>query len=132
MSQPDDGFYRGDPPVQSTQQPPPGTPRPPTALPRRTARRPVRPAAGLRPAADVGGPPADQQHRRPRAGVRLRLPAGRARAGHRGPPQIRRTGEEGDGLALAGVVVGSIGTTVYGLLLLVWLWALLTVVSFGP
>jgi hypothetical protein len=45
---------------------------------------------------------------------------------------IRRTGEEGDGLALAGIVVGSIGTAVYGLLLVTWIWAVVTVASFGP
>jgi hypothetical protein len=46
--------------------------------------------------------------------------------------QIRRTGEEGDGLALAGIIVGSIGTAVYGSLILIWVWAFIALTSFGP
>ena len=44
--------------------------------------------------------------------------------------QIRRTGEEGDGLALAGIIVGSISTAVYGLLVLTWIWAVIALASF--
>src|SRR3954464_11328606 len=49
--------------------------------------------------------------------------------------QIRRTGESGDGLALAGIIVGSIVTGIYVLLLalLVVSWVVLaSSVSFAP
>jgi uncharacterized protein DUF4190 len=49
--------------------------------------------------------------------------------------QIRRTGEEGDGLALAAVIIGSIVTAVFVLIVVVlvvaW-FALLKDASFGP
>src|SRR5437868_2580819 len=37
--------------------------------------------------------------------------------------QIRRTGEEGDGLALAGIIVGGIFTAIFVLLIIVWIVA---------
>jgi Domain of unknown function (DUF4190) len=48
--------------------------------------------------------------------------------------QIRRTGEEGDGLALAAVIVGSIATAVFVLLIavLVVAWLALLHTGFGP
>jgi hypothetical protein len=48
--------------------------------------------------------------------------------------QIRRTGEEGDGLALAGVIVGGIFTGIYVLVIVFWIIALtaLSHSSFGP
>ena len=48
--------------------------------------------------------------------------------------QIRRTGEQGDGLALAGIILGSIATGLYVLLIVFWLVVLasLTSGSFGP
>ena len=45
--------------------------------------------------------------------------------------QIRRTGEDGDGLALAGIIVGSVATAFYGALFGIWLWALSSL-SVGP
>ena len=49
--------------------------------------------------------------------------------------QIRRTGEEGEGLALAGIIVGSIFTALFLLMLLGWIIAFAALVgssSFGP
>jgi hypothetical protein len=38
--------------------------------------------------------------------------------------QIERTGEDGSGLALAGIIVGSIFTAVYALVIVFWIVAL--------
>jgi hypothetical protein len=38
--------------------------------------------------------------------------------------QIQRTGEEGSGLALAGIIVGSIFTAVYVLVIVFWIFVL--------
>src|SRR3954468_10387994 len=49
--------------------------------------------------------------------------------------QIRRTGEEGEGLALAGIIVGSIFTALFLLMLLGWIIAFASLAgssSFGP
>jgi hypothetical protein len=48
--------------------------------------------------------------------------------------QIRRTGEQGDGLALTGVILGSIATGLFVLLIVFWIvvFASLTSGSFGP
>ena len=48
--------------------------------------------------------------------------------------QIRQTGEEGDGLALAGMIVGGIFTALFVLFIVFWIVALasLTNGSFGP
>ncbi|MGY1661649.1 DUF4190 domain-containing protein [Geodermatophilus sp. SYSU D00705] len=48
--------------------------------------------------------------------------------------QIRQTGEEGDGLALAGIIVGAIACALVALAFVLWFIALasLSSVSFGP
>ncbi len=49
--------------------------------------------------------------------------------------QIRETGEEGDGLALAGIIVGSVITGIYVLILVFWIIAfaaLVGSVDFAP
>jgi uncharacterized membrane protein len=49
--------------------------------------------------------------------------------------QIRRSGEEGEGLALAGIIVGSIFTALFLLMLLGWIIAFASLAgssSFGP
>jgi hypothetical protein len=47
--------------------------------------------------------------------------------------QIRETREEGDGLALAGIIVGSIFTGIYVLFLVFWIAAFASITSsFGP
>jgi hypothetical protein len=46
--------------------------------------------------------------------------------------QIRQTGEEGDGLALAGIIIGSIVSAIYVLMILVMVIAFSAATSFGP
>jgi hypothetical protein len=48
--------------------------------------------------------------------------------------QIRRTGEQGDGLALAGIIVGGIVTGIYVLMIVVLIvaWFALAQSAFGP
>jgi hypothetical protein len=46
--------------------------------------------------------------------------------------QIRRTGEEGDGLALAGIIVGGIFTAIFVVLIGVWIVAVAAISSSGP
>jgi hypothetical protein len=43
--------------------------------------------------------------------------------------QIRQTGEEGDGLALAGIIVGAIITAIWVLVIIFWIIALATISS---
>src|SRR4051794_5703971 len=43
--------------------------------------------------------------------------------------QIRRTGEQGDGLALAGIIIGAIGTGIYVLVIVVLIIFWLTLAS---
>ena len=48
--------------------------------------------------------------------------------------QIRQTGEDGDGLALAGIIVGGIFTAIFVLLIVFWIIAFASLAngSFGP
>ena len=48
--------------------------------------------------------------------------------------QIRQTGEDGDGLALAGIIVGGIGCAIFALVIVLWIVALASIASgsFGP
>jgi hypothetical protein len=47
--------------------------------------------------------------------------------------QIQTTREEGDGLALAGIIVGSIITGIYVLIIVFWIIAFASITSsFGP
>jgi hypothetical protein len=46
--------------------------------------------------------------------------------------QIRQTGEEGDGLALAGIIVGGIFTALFALMIIFFIVAVSTATSFGP
>jgi hypothetical protein len=48
--------------------------------------------------------------------------------------QIRQTGEEGAGLALAGIIIGGIATALFALLIIFWIIAFATLAngSFGP
>jgi len=45
--------------------------------------------------------------------------------------QIRRTGEDGEGLALAGIIVGGVLTTIVGLLIVLWIVAFAALSSNG-
>ena len=46
--------------------------------------------------------------------------------------QIRQTGEDGDGLALAGIIVGGIATAFFALMIIFFIVAVSTAGSFGP
>jgi hypothetical protein len=47
--------------------------------------------------------------------------------------QIRQTGEDGDGLALAGIIVGGIVTAIFAFFIVFWIAAFASVTSsFGP
>jgi hypothetical protein len=46
--------------------------------------------------------------------------------------QIRQTGEDGDGLALAGIIVGGIATALFALMIIFFVVAVSTAGSFGP
>jgi hypothetical protein len=46
--------------------------------------------------------------------------------------QIRRTGEQGDGLALAGIIVGGIFTAIFVVLIVIWIIAVAAISSSGP
>ena len=49
--------------------------------------------------------------------------------------QIRRTGEDGDGLALAGIIAGGIFTAIFVLIIVFWIIAFVSISnsgSFGP
>jgi hypothetical protein len=46
--------------------------------------------------------------------------------------QIRETGEEGDGLALAGIIIGGIVSAIYVLMILFMVVAFSAATSFGP
>jgi hypothetical protein len=46
--------------------------------------------------------------------------------------QIRQTGEDGDGLALAGIIVGGIATALFALMIVFFIVAVSTAGSFGP
>jgi hypothetical protein len=97
MSTGDDGMYRGDSPPAGyapPQYPPPGFYRPPTNT---MAILSLVLAFVFAPAGIV-------------LGVLARN-------------QIKRTGEEGDGLALAGIIVGSIASAFWLLLIVFWIVA---------
>ena len=138
MSTSDENLYRGDPPAA----PPPAAG--------------VRPAAGLRsppgygpppgypqapgygPPPGYGYPPAYGRPTNTMAILALVLafvfaPAGLI-LGIVARKQIRQTGEDGDGLALAGIIVGGIFTAIFVLLIVFWIIAFASIAngSFGP
>jgi hypothetical protein len=45
--------------------------------------------------------------------------------------QIKQTGEEGDGLALAGIIVGGLFTAIFVLLMVIWIIAIVSISSGG-
>ena len=109
-----DDFYRGDPPQgyappSGQGYPPPGYGYPPPAYV--FARRPTNTTAIVSLVFAFLFPP---------VGIVLGVMARN---------QIRRTGEEGDGLALAGVIVGSIATGLYALLIVFWVVAFASLVG---
>jgi len=125
MSTGDDGLYRGDPPPAA---PPPGYP-PPGYAPPQYAPPPGYPPPGYGyPPPGFYRPPTN-----PSAILALVLafvfaPAGIV-LGVIARRQIRQSGEEGDGLALAGIIIGSIASAFWLLLILFWVVAFATFTS---
>ncbi|MGY1689403.1 DUF4190 domain-containing protein [Geodermatophilus sp. SYSU D01105] len=129
MSTTDDGLYRGDPPP-APPPPPPGYGPPGYG-----------PAPGYGPPPGYGYGPPPGFYRRPTNTLAILAlvmafvfaPAGLV-LGIAARRQIRETGEEGDGLALAGIIVGAIACALVVLGIVLWFVALasLSSVSFGP
>ena len=129
MSSNDENLYRGDPP-SSPPPPPPGTP--PLGY--------GQPAPGYGPPAygQPGFPPPGYGPPQGFAPVHVRptntmailalvmafvfAPAGLI-LGIVARKQIRQTGEDGDGLALAGIIVGGIVTAIFALFIVFWIIA---------
>ena len=129
-----DETYRGDPPPAA----PPGYGAPPGYAP-----PPGYGAPGYGPPPGYGYPPPGYPGawRRPTNTMAILAlvmafvfaPAGLV-LGIVARKQIRQTGEEGDGLALAGIIVGGIATALFALLIVVWILAFVSIAggSFGP
>ena len=145
MSSDDDNLYRGDPPAPPPGTPPPGYGPPPPGFPPQGYGQPgyAQPGYGQGgyPPPGYGAPGYPPVYGRPTntmailalvmafvfapAGLILGIVARR---------QIRRTGEDGDGLALAGIIVGGIVTAIFVFLIVLWIiaFATLTNTGFGP
>lgn len=118
MSTGDDDLYRGDPP---TPPPPPGY-GPPGYPP---------PGYGYPPPAFYR-PPTNTMAILALVFAFVFAPVGIV-LGVMARKQIRQTGEEGDGLALAGIIVGSIFTAIIVLMIIFWIIAIASIASsFGP
>ena len=144
MSNSDENLYRGDPPAAPP--PPPGPPAygpPPGYGPPRGygpppgyGPLPYGPPHGYGP--PPGYPPPYGRPTNTMAILALVLafvfaPAGLV-LGIIARKQIRQTGEDGDGLALAGIIVGGIFTALFVLVIVVWIIAVASLAngSFGP
>jgi hypothetical protein len=140
MSSSDENLYRGDAPASA---PPPGYGQPPPGYGQA-------PPPGYGPAPGYGPPPPygvnvgyGVQFYGPRPTNTMAIlslvlafvfaPAGLV-LGIMARQQIRRTGEEGDGLALAGIIVGGIFTAIFVLMIVFMIVAFSTVASMptGP
>ncbi len=153
MSQSDDDFYRGDPPVPG-QQPgyapaqygatpgygPPAGQNPPPGYGAPAGYGPPPgygpPGYGPPPGYGVPGQPVFVVKRPTNSTAILALvfafvfaPAGLI-LGIVARRQIRQTGEDGDGMALAGIVIGSIAVALYAVLILIWVVALVSITSY--
>ena len=133
MSNSDENLYRGDPP-SAPQSPPPG-------YPAAGYGQPGSPPAGYGAPPGYGPPGYPPVYGRPTntmailalvmafvfapAGLILGIVARR---------QIRQTGEDGDGLALAGIIVGGIATAIFVLIFVFMIIAFSTAsrYSYGP
>jgi hypothetical protein len=137
MSSQDDGLYRGDQPV-----PPPPGPHQGYGPPPGYGAPPAYPPPGHGP--PYHGPPPGYLPSYPRPTNTLAIlalvlafvfaPAGLV-LGIMARRQIRQTGEEGDGLALAGIIVGGIGCALVVLVIGLWVVAFASLAggaSFGP
>jgi Domain of unknown function (DUF4190) len=143
MSTEDENLYRGDPPPP----PPPGSPPPyggqGYAQPRYAPPgypQPGHPQAGY-PPPGYGAPGYPPVYVRPTNTMAILAlvmafvfaPAGLI-LGIVARKQIRETGEDGDGLALAGIIVGGIVTAIFVLFIVFWIiaFAAITNDGFGP
>ena len=132
MSTGDDGHYRGDPP--SAPPPPagygpPGYPPPGYTTP---GYPPPGPTAPGYPPSGFYRPPTNTLAVLALVFAFVIAPAGIV-LGVMARKQIRQTGEEGDGLALAGIIVGSIVTGIWALIVVFWIIAFASLAgSFGP
>jgi Domain of unknown function (DUF4190) len=139
-----DEFYRGDPPPSGYGQVPPPPPQGAGSPPPGYGPPPGYPPPGYPPPGygpPPGYPPYPGGWRRPTNTMAILAlvlafvfaPVGIV-LGVMARRQIRQTGEEGDGLALAGIIVGSIVTGFYVLGILAWIvaFASITSGSFGP
>jgi hypothetical protein len=111
MSTGDDGLYRGEPPPPGHASP--GYAPPPYGYPP--------PGYGY-PPPGFYRPPTNSMAILSLVLAFVFAPAGIV-LGVMARNQIKRTGEEGDGLALAGIIVGSIATAFWALLILFWIVA---------
>ena len=134
MSSSDENLYRGDPPAAPP--PPPGYPAAPGyGPPPGYGQQPYGPPAGY------GPPPGYPTYARPTNTMAILAlvmafvfaPAGLI-LGIVARKQIRQTGEDGDGLALAGMIVGGIFTAIFVVLIVLWIIAIVAIGngSFGP
>jgi hypothetical protein len=117
VSTPDDGLYRGDPPPAS--QPPAGWAPPGYAPPQYVPPQYAPPAYGY-PPPGFYRPPTNTMAVLSLVFAFLMAPVGIV-LGVMARKQIRQTGEEGEGLALAGIIVGSIATAFWALLIVFWI-----------
>lgn len=136
MSSSDENLYRGDPPPP----PPPGTPPPGTPPPGYGPAPGYPPPYGPPgyPPPGYGYPPVYVRPTNTMAILALVMafvfaPAGLI-LGIVARRQIRQTGEDGDGLALAGIIVGGIVTAIFAFFIIFWIVAFASLSSggFGP
>jgi hypothetical protein len=148
MSTSDENLYRGDPP--SAPPPPPGYPPAGYGPPGQGAPgyapagygQPGYPPAGYGPRPGYGPPGYPPVYGRPTNTMAILAlvmafvfaPAGLV-LGIVARRQIRQTGEDGDGLALAGIIVGGIVTAIFVFFIVLWIIAFAAFAesgSFGP
>lgn len=103
--------------------PPPGEPEPPAAT-TPPAAAPANPYASPAPAANPYATPAPGQRTNTLAIIALILafliPLGGIICGHIALSQIKRTGENGRGLALAGTILGYVFTAIWLIAAIAW------------
>ena len=122
MTTGDDGLYRGDPP-QAAPPPPPGYGPPGYGPP------PGYPPPGYGyPPPGFYRPPTNTMAILALVFAFVFAPVG-VGLGIAARRQIRQTGEEGDGLALAGIIVGGIFTALFVLMIVFWIIAFASITS---
>jgi hypothetical protein len=140
MSTSDENLYRGDPP-QPDQQPGQG-PQPGHGQPQYGQPQYGQPQYGQPYGAPGYGPPPGYPqpyaYGRPTNTMAILAlvmafvfaPAGLI-LGIVARKQVRRTGEDGDGLALAAIITGGIFTAIYVLFIVIWIIAVVSISSSG-